>query len=367
MRLKRLNGYLYYKKLLLIFINLYYLLPRKNPKKYIMTKLRQIKNRTNNYYFESDKNLLIKLEKNNLLDFFSKGSGENITNVRQIFLGQKIHFGNQMTLLYKVIFYCQILKCKRIILDKNIYWYIRHQIKDKKQKIKIEVGNENEIKEFTSLIDKTDNFFYYSKYLKPNFRVDLLQREILKNIPKVSINNNDLYIYIRSGGIFINPNKIYVQPPLCYYINVIKNFEFRKIYLIAQNEMNPVINKLLGIYSKIIYKKNSLKLDIALLVNAYNIAGGGISTFFYHILLLNNKKKVLFLFKIQQQPFKLFTKLNIKSFYKETNCINLLMFASKDYIIKMFPWENSRLQRDFMLSYNCSNYFIVNDYYYLYI
>ena len=85
------------------------------------------------------------------------------------------------------------------------------------------------------------------------------------------------------------------------------------------------------------------------------------------LLILNNKKKVLFFYKNKVKPSKLFVKLNIQNFNNETKCNNFIMFASNEYLNKMLPWKNTKSQRDFMLNYNCSNYFIFNDFFYLYI
>lgn len=113
----------------------------------------------------------------------------------------------------------------------------------------------------------------------------------------------------------------------------------------------------------IIFNKNSLKYDISKIVNAYNIVGGGTSTFFSHILLLNDKLQFLWNFKFNQMPFNLSLKMNIKNLYIKNKISNFVMFASKDYIDNMIPLKNSKLQRDFMINYNCSNFFIINNYY----
>ena len=120
-------------------------------------------------------------------------------------------------------------------------------------------------------------------------------------------------------------------------MKVINNYEFRKIHLIAENKNNPVITKLLDIYPYIIYNKNPLKLDIAKLINAYNIVGGGASTFLSQILLLNVKLKVLWNFIFKQRPFNLSLKIDIKDLYIENRITNFTMFASKDYIDNMIP------------------------------
>ena len=360
-----------YIKLALILINFYIIIYKKQFEILkVVNNLRDINRGNFSQFSKMDKEQLFRLEKIDLLKFLSKGVGKNIKKIRQIFLKQKFRFGNQIILIYKVIFYCQILECKKIILGKNEHnWFIKNTILDKKYRMKIEVAEENNIKNFDTLIDETANLFYYSKYLKPVFRVGLLRNEIFKNLPRVSININDLYIYIRSGDIFASkkPHSSYVQPPFCYYMKVINNYEFRKIHLIAENENNPVITKLLDIYPYIIYNKNPLKLDIAKLINAYNIVGGGTSTFLSQILLLNVKLKVLWNFIFKQRPFNLSLKIDIKDLYIENRITNFAMFASKDYIDKMIPWNNSKIQRDFMLNYNCPNYFIFNNYYYIYI
>lgn len=192
-----------------------------------------INNETFSQYPTINEDELVKLEKNNLLEFLSKSVGKNITYFRQIFLKQKFRFGNQMILIYKVIFYCQILRCKKIIFQKTNNWFIKITILNKKYKMKIELAEENNIKEYDTLIDGTTNYFYYTKYIKPIYRVDLLRDEIFKNLPKVSMSYKDLYIYIRSADIFASskPRGLYIQRPLCYYLKVINDYEFRQIHL----------------------------------------------------------------------------------------------------------------------------------------
>ena len=295
----------------------------------------------------------------NLLQFISHSIGKNITKVRQIFVKTKLHFGNQIFFLSNIIFYCEILKCKRIILEKNRYSFIKNTIINKKYKMKIEVGNINSLKYYDTLIDNTCNFYYYNKYLKTESRISLLRKEIYNNLPKVSIDINDLYIYIRSGDIFTKkrPNNIYLQPPLCFYMKVINDYNFKQIFLISENNKNPVINALLKSFPYISYKKNSLKLDIAKLVNTYNIAGGGISTFFYNILSLNVKLKNLWIFQFNHLPFNL---INLRKIDIKNNINNYVMNATKDYINKMYPWRNSKMQRKLMINYKCTKCCFIN-------
>ena len=352
---------IYNKKIILILLNLYILFEKKkaeilNINNFFSKKNIVYKNMTSLLQTQTKNINNIKL---NLLQFISQCVGKNITKIRQIFVKTKLRFGNQIFLISNIIFYCEILKCKRIILDKNHYWFIKNTIINKKYKMKIEVRNTNSLKYYDTLIDNTCNFYYYNKYLKTNSRVYLLRKEIYKNLPKVSIDINDLYIYIRSGDIFTNknPNRMYLQPPFCFYMKVINDYNFRQIFLISENKNNPIINQLLKSFPYITYKKNSLKLDIAKLVNAYNVAGGGISTFFYNILSLNVKLKNLWIFQFNHLPFNL---VNLRKIDIKNNIKNYVMNDTKDYTNKMYPWRNSKMQRKFMLNYNCTKFFFIS-------
>lgn len=169
-----------------------------------------------------------------------------------------------------------------------------------------------------------------------------------------------MYIYIRSGDIFVRPHSKYFQPPLCFYSSILNNFEFKRIFLISENKNNPVISELLNIYPFIIYSRNPLKLDISYLINAYNLAGGEVSTFFSHIMALNYNSKVLFYFKFQIAPTNLSSKFNIKTFYNHHFKKIFIMYASKNYLLKMKPWKNKIEQRKLMITSNCSKHYNFN-------
>lgn len=213
---------------------------------------------------------------------------------------------------------------------------------------------ENNVKYCKSIIDKTDNFFYYSKYIPSQMRIDLLKNEILRNLPKVSTNPNDLFIYIRSGDIFVHPRGSYSQAPFCFYYKILDNYLFRNYYLIAQNKNNPVISKILEIKPNIIYNKNSLQIDIAYLVNAYNLVGGRISTFLKAIIPISNNLKNIWIFKLQTRNKKNKEKYNHYHNIK-TNIYE--MYASDKYLKNMYHWRNNKLQRNMMMDEICINEF----------
>ena len=98
------------------------------------------------------------------------------------------------------------------------------------------IVDEADNKEYQYL-NQLDSYFYYNIY---NFRLEnkfyIFKKEILKNLPKIKTNKNDLYIHIRGSDIFKNKNPYfapdYAQPPFCFYQKILNTFKFRKIIII---------------------------------------------------------------------------------------------------------------------------------------
>ena len=160
------------------------------------------------------------------------------------------------------------------------------------------------------------NFYFF--YYQLNFtllgkvnRFDIFKNEILNNLPKVKINFDDLYIYIRGGDIFSHLNTsplnypYYYQPPLCFYKSILSKFNFRKITIISEDISNPVIPILLKEYPYIKYNKNNIKLDISYLANSYNIISAT-SSFIASIIKINQNIKFLWEYDNYQNYEKYF-------------------------------------------------------------
>ena len=291
-----------------------------------------------------------------LLEFISKIVDKKIYSVKSIFVGLTPNFGNNFIHLNKVIFYCEILGCKRIILHPNYYWYIKNRIYDIDNKMIIESGEESNYKNRGLIIDNTVNFFYYINYIRPEFRVNLLKNEIFKNLPEIKINKKDLVIYIRSGDIFLpNPHIDYSQPPLCFYLKILNNYKFNNIYIIAKNTNNPNINILLNKFPDIIFNQNDLKIDISYLCKAYNIVGGP-STLFFSILQINTNVKFLwdFDFHRHNENRTNFLEKFLNFFYIPKKNITIFrMISSINYTKEMSDWKCTEKQINLMLNSNC--------------
>ena len=221
----------------------------------------------------------------------------------------------------------------------------------------IEVGEKKYFNNKYTIFDTSDNFLFYYSYIKPEFRLNLLKNEILNNLPKVEIKSDELFIYIRSGDIFQTNNSFYSQPPLCFYKNIINKNKFRKIYIISQNNLNPVIDKLIKEYSYIIFNKNSLDIDIAYLINAYNLVGG-ISTFINILMRLNDNLRFFWEYNIDSIEAKIIHFHH--SLYKPFKNITFFrMEPSEEYKIKMTNWKHSESQIKLMINEKCNKNFTI--------
>ena len=235
-------------------------------------------------------NSLFIKEKNDILNMISNEVGKNISFITKIFLDINCRFGNCISFLNKFLFYCEIIGCKSIILNDNIFWFIKNKIILKKYNMTIQSGNKTNYND--SLIYKARSLFFAFFHLKPEIRIHLLKDEILKNLPKIQTNVNDLFIHIISGDIFNMILFTYSQPPLCFYEKIINNFKFRNIHILTEDKSNPVVKRLLNKYNYIIYKENTIKIDISLLINAFNIVAST-SSFVFSIIQLKNNLRFL--------------------------------------------------------------------------
>lgn len=177
-------------------------------------------------------NSLIIKEKEILLSEISKYNKNKNISIENIYLRGRHKFGNDLISLNNAIFFCEILGCKKIILEKNEDLYIEHIIENEKYNMTIEPLYLNKDSLKKSLVLPLLFFFYHYKYIKPGIRFNIIKTEILNNLPKIETDPNDLYIHIRSGDIFEFPsNKAYSQPPLCFYQKIIQTFKFRKVFI----------------------------------------------------------------------------------------------------------------------------------------
>ena len=78
--------------------------------------------------------------KNHLLEKISYYLKKNITIINTLFLKSNQHFGNNLISLSNAIFYCEILKCKEIIIDSSLV-FIKNPIYYEKFNMTIKLNN----------------------------------------------------------------------------------------------------------------------------------------------------------------------------------------------------------------------------------
>ena len=364
----KFNKYTYKIKklyiLLLIFIISYFLIIFKNIFKNFAKEKYSIKedNPFINHYStlkNLNDSLFIKKKKKSILDLFSKHVGRNIISVDTIFFEANCKFGNCLVILNKLLFYCEIIGCKTIILDENKFWFIKNQIIYEKYNISIKVGKFNNSSSL--LYYNSMGIFFTFFYIKPEIRIDLIRKEIIRNLNKVNVDKKDLYIHIRSGDIFfIYAHTPYAQPPFCFYRKILNNYKFNKVYLIAEDKKNPTIEKILNEYTNVIYKQNGLKEDISYLINAYNIVAS-ISSFLVSIIQLNYNLENLFDYNIYKMSEKILAYHYDLYQFPHNNFINYRMEPSPNYNKTMLIWKNNKKQRKLMIKEKCiKNFSIIN-------
>lgn len=143
-------------------------------------------------------------------------------------------YANNILQIIRAIHYCFVYKHNRILMLEHRYLNTKeiliNEIKDDKNEI------------------ISDTFFYFQEKLEPKLMKEYYQKyikNIIKfNLENIEMNNNDLFIHIRSGDLFSNvhPHRAYVQPPMFYYKKIIERYD--KINIIYEDDKNPCVNEL---------------------------------------------------------------------------------------------------------------------------
>ena len=194
------------------------------------------------------------------------------------------------------------------------------------------------------IITDKSNFYYRDRIKNINKSLFTINSDkvliILKDIFKMKnispLKNDELVIHIRSGDIFTSkPHPGYIIPPLSYYTNIIQQNNYKNIYLLAEDRLNPCINQLIKLYPTITFKLQSLEEDIKIILAARNIVMS-FGTFIPSLLMLSNNKKDVY------SPSY--------SGYNNRDC-RVHITDLHEYHNIMTPWRNTVEQREIMLTY----------------
>jgi hypothetical protein len=287
----------------------------------------------------------------------TENRNKNLSDNCVIYLNKSFKYGNTIILLNNLLYYAEILNITNIYLNLDMKWPIKDNITIVNKNISI-ISSSNINFNDDKIVNFNPIYIYSQKVIIPEIRINLLKNEIFKNLPKLKLDVEDLYIHIRGGDIFkckrckdIN----YSQPPLCFYQKILNNFCFKKIYIISIDSLNPVIEQLIKEFPKIILTHNSLQNDIATLSNAYNIVGS-VSSFLTSLILMNSNLKNFWEYDNYRLTEK-YLHLHPEIYKKEIKYNIYKMKASNNYKNKMFPWKNTKIQRDLMLKEKCDDFY----------
>ena len=124
----------------------------------------------------------------------------NYTN-KVVYVDKSFNFGNSMILLNNLLYYSEILNLTNIYLNSYEKWPIFKNISTDKFKITF-ISPLDSDSNYTNYIIFDKKLLYFQKIFKPEIRIHLLKDEIKNNLPKIIVDENALYIHIRSGDIF---------------------------------------------------------------------------------------------------------------------------------------------------------------------
>ena len=293
----------------------------------------------------------------NELKSFSKKQDKNISEVKIIYLKQSLKFGNSMILLNNLIAYCEVLDIRNIYLNIEMDWPIVEDIFTENINIYFISPYQIECEDKAVLCADYEPFFYLT-VVKPEIRINLIKKEVKRNLPMINTDRNDLYIHIRSGDIFKKrPNTHYAQPPLCFYQKILNQFFFKNIYIVSENKKNPLIKILTSQYPEIIFIDNYIKTDAAILSNAYNIVGS-MSSFLTTLVMINDNIKNFWDFDNYRLSEK-YLHFHHDIYKLNVNYTLYEMKPTEDYRKEMFVWRNSKRQIDLMINEKCREFNVI--------
>ena len=302
--------------------------------------------------------------KQDILNGYSKLFNRNYTKIDIIIYNKKFNLGNALFVINNLIYYCELLGCKKIYLSKE-YWFVKKPIYDKELDITISPLDIDTWDEKTTInLDKKLKFDQIVELFNNNFipfRTYILKNELYSNIKVLNTSIEDLYINIRSGkDIFDNhiysPGD-YMQPPLCFYQAIIETFNFSNIYIIANGKENPVVDELLKSYNNTKYFHGTIEEDTAFILSAKNLVRP-CSSFTVELLKLSDNLQNLFEFDLMYEKDRRYWHYQDRHL-RPLKFNRIIMNPTEEYIKIMFPWKQKPEQFSQMISEKCNNKFTI--------
>ena len=281
---------------------------------------------------------------------------KNISKIDTLLITKNNPFGNNIPCINNAIFYCEILGCNQVILQRHHEgrrWLITKPVYIEKLNITIKQG--------PSMDCHADNIICPYRYwdllypfiVKPEIRINYIKNEILSNLPSVTIDPNALYMHIRGGDIFTYfPVKTYSQPPFCFYERIIDTNKFSNIYIIAQDKRNVVYYALIKKYPNIIFEQHNFEHDLSILTHAYYLALS-VSSFSISAIKFNDNLKKIWEYDMYRLS-EMYKHLHHYLYKFDIKFQIFSMKPSDTYASKMFSWGKKAFQKGLMVDDNCT-------------
>ncbi len=266
--------------------------------------------------------------------------------INHIKISKSLRFSNSLIQLCNVFLIGKGLGVKRIYIPDG-FWYLNDNV----------TIDGIEFLKYKKRITKIkgvylEGIFFYLHTLIPLVgkqlpsKQDLISRFKQHLSIKKSIRDYDIVIHIRSGDVFSKggANPYYGQPPLSYYLKILKSFHFNEVAIVFENNANPVIKELIKIVSPMcktldIYS-GTLEEDLGVLLNAKNIIAS-VGTFLEGVVAISDRIENLFVFNRR-----------FVNWGRDLNIINVNDLSNKYHnSVTKCNWANTPEQIELMLNY----------------
>ena len=292
----------------------------------------------------------------------SKNKNVFFENMKGILIKPYGRFGNNFIQFVRIIQYTFLLGWNEILIPYN-FLLLRKNFQIKNIIIRITKFQKSS---YHNYVYGCFYFPFKNNHVAINYSYHhLFKTEVLKSIPNISLNKNDLYLHIRSGDILRSRRHIsYFQPPINYYIDIINFKKWNKIHLISEDNKSFILQQL--IHKAEQYTKQSFMSDLTLLINCYNL-GISRSTFCIASSFLSRNLNFLFTFNFPSnhlpshyncQPDASYIK-TILNHWIANNTTNKLLSVSKceKWLYFSFNISKNSKKKDFFNDIQYENWF----------
>ena len=244
-------------------------------------------------------------------------------------------FGNHLYQFTRILQYCDIFNYKMVVIPENFLLFQKDfYANDIKIKIRTPTDDLSRLIHGHFFWPLTGGIvpinFSYTSYFKD---------ELIKYIPNKTLGKNDIYLHVRAGDVYVkdrHPN--YGQPPLQYYLDIMKFKKWDNIYFISENFICPYIPNI--VQNGAVYVNTTFLDSISIFLNAYNLAIGK-TTFPIMLSFMNSNLNNFFTFN--------FPTYKLKSHY---NCD-----PDNHYIRRIINhWKHNERQISLLFKSRCANW-----------